>query len=238
MADDDDHDSNGGGDNTPPSDEIGYRKPPRAYRYPKGYSGNPAGRPKGSKNKPVSIHHAKCDDILIEEAFRSVTVKQDGRFVEVPLWRVMIRNLAAQAAQGSVRAQKLMLMSTMGAMNRRKAAADQMLDAMIEYINDTKKVIADLQAKGQSTSHIFPHPDDIRWDIELGLPVWPDPAKEPSLDENKASLKFVEKIIKQNEKTFKSKKTEIEDKRKLHEVLPKLQSMRDHLNGKIKRQEE
>ena len=35
--------------------EIGYQKPPRAHRWKKGRSGNPAGRKKGSKNKRTII---------------------------------------------------------------------------------------------------------------------------------------------------------------------------------------
>jgi hypothetical protein len=35
--------------------EIGYQKPPRANRWKKGRSGNPAGRKKGSKNKRTII---------------------------------------------------------------------------------------------------------------------------------------------------------------------------------------
>jgi hypothetical protein len=34
---------------------IGYRKPPRQHQWPKGRSGNPAGRKKGSKNKRTII---------------------------------------------------------------------------------------------------------------------------------------------------------------------------------------
>lgn len=45
-------DDSKGGDDQAPDRKVGYRNPPRERRYPKGTSGNPKGRPPGSRNKP------------------------------------------------------------------------------------------------------------------------------------------------------------------------------------------
>jgi len=37
----------------PAAYEVGYAKPPKAHQWKPGESGNPLGRPKGSRNKPT-----------------------------------------------------------------------------------------------------------------------------------------------------------------------------------------
>ncbi|MGE0830287.1 MAG: DUF5681 domain-containing protein [Hyphomonadaceae bacterium] len=45
------------------AEAVGYRRPPRARRYPKGTSGNPRGRPKGARNLSTEIGE------VLEETF-------------------------------------------------------------------------------------------------------------------------------------------------------------------------
>jgi uncharacterized protein DUF5681 len=63
--------------------EVGYGRPPRAARFKKGRSGNPKGRPKGSKNFAT---------LLREALSKKVEVRENGR-------RRKITKLAASAAQ-------------------------------------------------------------------------------------------------------------------------------------------
>ena len=50
--------------------EVGYRKPPKATQFKQGQSGNPHGRPKGTKN-------LKTD--LIEELGEHITLSEGGK---------------------------------------------------------------------------------------------------------------------------------------------------------------
>ena len=50
--------------------EVGYGKPPRHTRFPKGRSGNPAGRPRGKKNLATLLSDALDQKIIVVENAR------------------------------------------------------------------------------------------------------------------------------------------------------------------------
>lgn len=75
--------------------EIGYGKPPKQHQFKPGQSGNPKGRPKGTKN-------LKTD--LFEELAEKLTVTEGGRTLKLSKQRVMLKALMAKAAKGDVRA--------------------------------------------------------------------------------------------------------------------------------------
>lgn len=52
--------------------EVGYGKPPSATRFKPGQSGNPHGRPKGSKNIQPPIGENTLQDIILKEAYRPI----------------------------------------------------------------------------------------------------------------------------------------------------------------------
>lgn len=52
----------------PNDDEfIGYKKPPSKSRFRKGMSGNPRGRPKGSKNLATLMKRALSEKVAVHE---------------------------------------------------------------------------------------------------------------------------------------------------------------------------
>jgi hypothetical protein len=74
--------------------EVGYGKPPRQTRFKKGQSGNPKGRPKGSKNMGT---------LLGEVLAQKVTVMENGQNRRIPYKEAFVRRLAAKGIEGSTR---------------------------------------------------------------------------------------------------------------------------------------
>ena len=57
----------------PPRDyEVGYGKPPSHTRFKPGESGNPRGRPRGSRNAQPSFSEERIKTLIIEEAYRTI----------------------------------------------------------------------------------------------------------------------------------------------------------------------
>ena len=88
----------------PPEDqrdyEVGYGKPPRHTRFKKGQSGNPRGRPKGSKNLPT---------LLSEALNESVVVAENGRRRKITMRQAIIKQLVKRSATADLRAMKILL---------------------------------------------------------------------------------------------------------------------------------
>jgi hypothetical protein len=74
---------------------VGYRKPPKHTRFRPGRSGNPKGRPKGTKN-------LKTD--LVEELAEKIRVREGDKTQHVSKQRAMLKALMAKGLKGDVRA--------------------------------------------------------------------------------------------------------------------------------------
>jgi hypothetical protein len=80
--------------------EVGKGRPPRATRWKPWQSGNPKGRPKGSRN--VSA-------ILLEVIGQKVPVTENGTTRHISALEVMLRRLANDAMRNDPKALKLVL---------------------------------------------------------------------------------------------------------------------------------
>jgi hypothetical protein len=79
---------------------VGYGKPPEATRFKPGQSGNPRGRPKGSRNLATD---------LAAELGEQITVREAGRPRRISKQRALIKSLMAKGLQGDVRATAALL---------------------------------------------------------------------------------------------------------------------------------
>ena len=80
---------------TPPEEEVGYKKPPKSGQFKSGQSGNPKGRPKGAKSLKTRV-----ENVLN----RKVTVRTKSGTKRKAQLDVLIEQLTNKSINGDTRA--------------------------------------------------------------------------------------------------------------------------------------
>ena len=86
--------------NTDDENAVGYAKPPKSTQFKKGASGNPKGRPKGSKN---------LTSIFLKESSQRINVNGPRGTRKVTKLEAAAMQLSNKAAQGDLRAMRELL---------------------------------------------------------------------------------------------------------------------------------
>ena len=79
----------------PNDDKTGYGNPPKHTQFKPGQSGNPKGRPRGTKNLKTDLE---------EELGEMIVVREGGNPKTVSKQRAMVKSLTAKAVHGDARA--------------------------------------------------------------------------------------------------------------------------------------
>ena len=80
--------------------DVGYRKPPKHKQFKPGQSGNPRGRPKGSKNESTILH-----GIL----HRKIKIQDGGCSRQVTILEAMLTRFAQDSLKGNVKSAAFLL---------------------------------------------------------------------------------------------------------------------------------
>ncbi len=141
--------------------EVGYGKPPKHTRFVKGQSGNPRGRPRKPKPRPLQLSDAPSDSFLEEEAYRPIALRENGQAIELPAIKAVMRALTTSAIKGNRLAQKYVLEHVRG------MEAVHLQRKIDNYVRlravkrDGERVLAEHERQGLSPPELLPHPDDI-----------------------------------------------------------------------------
>jgi hypothetical protein len=80
--------------------KVGFCNPPKAHQFQKGQSGNPSGRPKGSKN---------LSGVIAKALSEIVTIDQNGKVRKITKLELAVTQMANKAAAGDRHAAKLII---------------------------------------------------------------------------------------------------------------------------------
>jgi Family of unknown function (DUF5681) len=119
------------------ADAVGYKRPPREHQFRPGQSGNPSGRPKGTRNFKSELR---------EELGELVTIREGERDVQVSKQRALIKSLVSAAIDGNQRAAASVLAMCV------RMLADAEEDEAIENVGDCEIVEAFTKRKKRAAA--------------------------------------------------------------------------------------
>jgi hypothetical protein len=158
--------------------EVGYGKPPQGRWFKPGHSGNPAGRPRGALNKPLSPQRLK--DIILKAAYRPVDLSEgQNKTVTVPLVTAVMRKVTEVALAGNLRAAQWLIAAVQDIELEDAALQDEYFREAMAYKAETEAMLKLYRCLGLTPPEVFPHPDDIILDyINMRIIIKGPVAKE------------------------------------------------------------
>ena len=147
---------------------VGYAKPPAGTRFKPGQSGNPRGRPRGSRNRPAATNDNSLMSIIMKEAYRQIQVRDGGRVVTIPMAKAVVRNIAVSAAKGHQRSQHHFTQLLSMTEKENRALQTDKIEVAIEYKKRWKLELRRRKELGIVAPAPLPHPDDVIIDRDTG----------------------------------------------------------------------
>jgi Family of unknown function (DUF5681) len=114
--------------------EVGYKKPPKSHRFQPGQSGNPKGRPSGTKNLRTD---------LMEELGERILVREGERQIRVSKQRALIKSQVNRGIKGDNRAADKVFDLYL----KLKNLEDEAAEAGLPLSSEEQEVLRNLEAR-------------------------------------------------------------------------------------------
>ena len=113
--------------------------------------------------------------MLMEEAYRKVTVREGEKAIELPAIQAVFRAMNVSAIKGNRFAQRTLAELVRGVEEEDRKLRSDHMQAAIEYKLGWEKAIADARRHGGEEPKPLPHPDDIIIDLGNGKIIYAGP---------------------------------------------------------------
>jgi hypothetical protein len=215
--------------------EVGYGKPPVETQFKKGRSGNPSGRPRGAKNKPVTNEALK--QIILKEAYREIHINEEHGPVTMPIAQAVVRSITVKAAKGDHRSQKLLTDMVRKTEEQETALRTDIMETMITYIKEADYELERRKRTGDTGPDIIPHPEDIMVNEETGLPYISGPltyAHKRQYEATYETIKLLQETIEEAEEAIEGTLDE-DERQELEETIrigrDGIEKLNERING-------
>lgn len=149
---------------------VGYGRPPTEHRFQKGRSSNPNGRPRRAVNKPKPFDpaHQPTNNLILEEAYRPVTIREGERTIELPVIQAAVRALAISAMKGSRLSQRALAELVRTVEDRKSSEQMTAMENAFEYQQKWRAELERRRTLGIVLPDPVPQPEDIIIDMRTG----------------------------------------------------------------------